>query len=215
MHATTEQLLSLRDGEPVPAGVAAHVDGCAHCARELVRLGQARDGLRRLPRLEPPPSAWQEVLLRAAPSPVSPAAGRYRPRPAVPAALAASAVLALALLLATGERETGAPLPGTTTDLVASTPAPASSVNGAAMPELVERSRRLESALRAMPAAPRVTRTGTALAVAELQDGIFEIDSRLSARDIGPEHEQALWRQRVDLMDALMQVRYAELADAR
>jgi len=215
MHATTEQLLSLRDGEPVPAGVAAHLDECAHCTRELVRLEQARDGLRCLPPLQPPPSAWQEVLLRAAPGPAGPAAARYRPRPALLAALAASAVLAVALLLATGERETGAPLRGTTTDLVASTPAPASSVEGAGTPELVERSRRLESALRAMPAAPRVTRTSTALAVAELEDGILEIDSTLSTRDIGPERQQALWRQRVDLMDALMQVRYAELADAR
>lgn len=210
MHATTEQLLSLRDGEAVAELVARHVQSCPACSRELARLEAIREQLRALPELDPPADLWRVVATDTLRS------GGRRPVPWAPVfAVAASFVLALAMILSFGARTPDRPEPGTTTDLVASTPAPLSSVNGVSTSELLETSRRLETALHALPAAPRVTRASTALTIAELQDSIFEIDAELSQRGLEPAREQALWRQRVDLMDALMQVRYAELVESQ
>ena len=208
MHATTEQLLSLRDGEAVAELVARHVQNCPACSRELARLEATRAQLRALPEIDPPADLWRVVAADSLPG------GSKRPMPWAPMfAVAASFVLALAMILSFGARAPDRPARGTTTDLVASTPAPLSSVNGVSTSELLETSRRLETALHALPAAPRVTRASTALTIAELQDSIFEIDAELSHRGLEPEREQTLWRQRVDLMDALMQVRYAELVE--
>ncbi|MFU8819942.1 MAG: anti-sigma factor family protein [Gammaproteobacteria bacterium] len=210
MHATTEQLLSLRDGQPVDAASAAHVAGCAQCRRRLDALSRMRAQLRGLPELAPPGDLWRMVAVHAV-------ARTRRPRRQWTqfAGLAAGLVLGVALLVNLAPRTGEAPLRGTTTDLVASTPAPASSVNGVTRAELLETSRRLEAALRALPAAPRVTRASTALTIAELQDRIYEVDLVLSDPRLDPARERALWQQRVTLMDTLMRVRYSQLSDAR
>jgi hypothetical protein len=88
-------------------------------------------------------------------------------------------------------------------------------VNGATTGELLDASRQLEAALRAMPAAPRLTRASTAVTIADLQDRLFEIDAQLSAQQLDPTKERTLWEQRVNLMDTLMQVRYAQLSELR
>lgn len=210
MHATTEQLLSLRDGQPVDAGPAAHVAGCERCQRELRGLARMQAGLRRLPALQPPGDLWRAVAVNAVGKP-----DRTRPRWPLGVAVAASLVIGVALVVTTTQRPDEGPMRGTTTDLIAATPAPASSVNGATRAELVETSRHLEAALRALPAAPRVTRASTALTIAELQDRILEVDFMLSDPRLEPAHAQALWQQRVTLMDTLMRVRYSQLAETR
>lgn len=210
MHATTEQLLSLRDGQPVDAAAATHMAQCERCRRELQGLSRMRASLRALPELDPPHDLWRAVAVNAV--------GKL-PRTAhrwpLMAGLAASLVLGVAWLVNISQRPDEGPARGTTTDLIAATPAPASSVNGATRAELLEASRQLEAALRAMPAAPQVTRASTALTIAELQDRIFEIDFSLNQPHLDPARERALWQQRVQLMDTLMQVRYAQLSEAR
>lgn len=210
MHATTEQLLSLRDGQPVGADAAAHVAGCERCRYALHGLKQVRADLRDLPLLDPPPALWRNVMAATAG-----AQGRAVNRWPVWLGVAASLVLGTALLTAVLQRPDEGPTRGTTTDMIAATPAPASSVNGVSRAELLETSRQLEAALHALPAAPQVMRAGTALTIAELQDRIFEVDLYLSDPRLGPADERALWQQRVRLMDTLMQVRYAQLADTR
>ena len=42
MHARIDHLLSLRDGEPVDAATAAHVEQCQHCSAELRKLRETR-----------------------------------------------------------------------------------------------------------------------------------------------------------------------------
>lgn len=212
MHATTEQLLTLRDGQPVDVSVAAHVAGCAHCRRELRSLGRARQALRGLPELAPPHGLWAAVAAEALPAPGRPS--WRRPGWPVFGSLAAGFVLGMALILNMTQRPEDLPRPGTTTDLVAATPAPASSVNGVSRAELMETSRRLEDSLRALPAAPQVTRASTVLTIQELQDSIFEVDLLLSEPGLDPARERALWQQRVGLMDTLMQVRYAQLTES-
>jgi hypothetical protein len=214
MHVTTEQLLSLRDGQPVEADAAAHVAGCASCRQDLAGLERVRTGLRALPELDPPPASWSAVTAR---NPAATAAAPARRHRILAAGMAAGFALAVALLLTFGRGpETGeGPARGSTTDLIAATPAPASSVRGVSTAELLETSRQLEAALRALPAAPQVTRARTALTIAELQDRIYEVDLLLNDSRIDATGERTLWEQRVRLMDTLMEVRYAQLAERR
>jgi hypothetical protein len=215
MHATTEQLLSLRDGQPVEADAAAHVAGCASCNQALAGLERVRTGLRSLPELDPPTGAWSAVTARN-PVAAAPAAPAHRYR-ILAAGMAAGFALAVALLVNLGrapETEEG-PVRGSTTDLIAATPAPTSSVRGVTTAELLETSRQLEAALRALPAAPQVTRARTALTIAELQDRIYEVDALLNDPRLDATGERTLWEQRVRLMDTLMEVRYAQFAERR
>jgi hypothetical protein len=78
---------------------------------------------------------------------------------------------------------------------------------------LLAESQRLESLLASLPAEPRVTRAHTALTVADLEDRIQWVDYRLNfANEAGLRGDQAdlLWRERVDLLNSLVAVRYAQ-----
>jgi len=209
MHATTEQLLSLRDGEALEAPVSAHVAACPQCQQALAATARVRAELRALPPLEPPRDLWGTIAVDGLP------ATRRRRATAWPmlGGLAAGFVLGIALILNMSGQEADRPAPGTTTDLVASTPAPPSSATGASRAELVATSQQLEAALRALPAAPRVTRTSTALTIDALQDRIQDVDLMLGESQLDDESERRLWGQRVQLMTTLMQVRYAELQE--
>jgi hypothetical protein len=210
MHATTEQLLSLRDGQPVDPAVAAHAARCEECARGVRRLERTRERLRGLPPLETPRDLWRTVAVEA----VTPAPRAHRTGWPMLVGVAAGFVLGIALILnMSGRGVDVGPAPGTTTDLVAATPAPASSVNGVTTAELLRTSQQLEAALHALPAAPRTTRAGTVLTLQELEDRIFEVDLLLSEPGLSQEEERTLWQQRVRLMDTLMQVRLAQLTE--
>src|SRR5688572_30055434 len=60
MHASIDHLLSLRDGQPVDAATAAHVEQCARCSAELHKLRETRVKLQSLPQLDAP-SSFQEI----------------------------------------------------------------------------------------------------------------------------------------------------------
>jgi len=93
MHATTEQLLSLRDGEPLAATVHDHVEQCDVCSRELARLARVRAELRNLPPVTPQHSLWQSVAVGSLERP------QHRHAPWLSAiAVAASFVLGLFLI---------------------------------------------------------------------------------------------------------------------
>ncbi|MEM9385900.1 MAG: hypothetical protein AAGA68_12615 [Pseudomonadota bacterium] len=64
MHASLQQLLSIRDGAPVDADCLAHVAECRHCQRELEQLECVTRNLRALPDDEAPESAWAEIRAR-------------------------------------------------------------------------------------------------------------------------------------------------------
>ena len=78
---------------------------------------------------------------------------------------------------------------------------------------LVEQSARLERALFTLPAQRPVMSASTAGTIASLEDRITLIDAGLTqATIVGAEfgEREELWRQRVDVMNALFQVRYAQ-----
>lgn len=92
MHASREDLLSLRDGD-ADAVVREHVAECADCRAEVERLKEMREHLRALPEVAPPEDRWVAVrrnLTRR----------RWSRAPVITGlAAAASVVLAIAFLV--------------------------------------------------------------------------------------------------------------------
>ena len=201
MHADIEQLLSLRDGEAVPQEVRRHVRACRQCSDELERLDWLGQRLRGLPALEPRQKLWEGVAARV----IDP------PRPRVAwgqwAAVAASCLIAVGLVMRGPGNE---PMPrgaGDSPPFAEIVPSAPASIPGV---DYVAQSRQLEATLRALPAAPRVTRASTAGTIADLEDRIAMIDLKLSYPGLSADGRRALWEQRVRLMQTLVRVRYAQ-----
>ncbi|HEX6994300.1 MAG TPA: hypothetical protein VF339_09160 [Gammaproteobacteria bacterium] len=78
---------------------------------------------------------------------------------------------------------------------------------------LVAESARLELMLSELDGSPRLMNAGTARTIADLEDYIGLVDEQLSyaeARGVDLRYREALWRERVDVMNALLYVRYAQ-----
>jgi len=149
-----------------------------------------------LPGFAPPAAGWQAVL-----------AARKRREGSLssrwPLALAA-ALLAVAVglgwRLQTAQRDL-ALVSGTTAALP---------VSDAVRAE----NERLEWLLATLPE-PRAMRGSTAFTVAEIEDRLAFVDDRLSRVMLepnAPERAEQLWRERVGLMNSLVQVRYTDAA---
>jgi hypothetical protein len=200
MHARLDELLSLRDGAPVDARVRAHVDECAQCAAELARTESLQQSLRALP---PVPDAaadgWAEVQSRLA------AARARRPLPARVAPYAAAAsVVALALFAALRWTEGPAPTEPRSAPLIV--------LDTGSLDELRSRSQELEAMLAALPERPAVARAGTSVPIESLEAQVQWLDHQLTvagATGQATEAEQ-LWRDRVEAMNSLVQLRYVE-----
>ena len=248
MYPGTEELLSIRDGEPVDATVRAAVDADPDLRAEVARLQATRERLQKLPEFEPPPGVREKVFAqldsgagvpnqgqrdRVEPdaagharietrgavtrnavhrrSRLSPRAGAHWPlRGAVAAAVAVVAVLAVRYAF-----DTPGPVPST---IVAEGPVstnggPGGNLTTAAYTSLTGESARLERLLNEIPYQPRLTNAGTATTISGLQDQIAMVDQQLMysrVNGLQPGQAEALWRERVDLMNALLHVRYAE-----
>lgn len=201
MHASIEQLLNLRDGGDAADNVAAHVRECAECRSTLERLDLVTAALRSLPARASAPDRWNEIAARLSGARASKRVPRRRPGWFLPAASAA--LVLVVVLLTSNDRD--APAPGAQTAEVVPI------ANGRQL--LLAESQRLESLLAAMPAEPRVTRAHTAMTVADLEDRIQWVDYRLNfANEAGLRGDQAdlLWSERVDLLNSLVAVRYAQ-----
>jgi len=205
MHASIDHLLSLRDGQPVDAATVAHVDQCARCLAELRKLRETQVQLQSLPQLDAP-SSFQEIQ-RALARPAN------APRRIVSARLvAALAFVTLTAIFFVALRD------GTRTPVAEHKPVEQQTpaidiIETARVPELVARSQQLEDLLQKLPDRPRIERVSTAAMIDTIEDRIQWLDFQLSdARDSGLNEEQTrrLWRERVELMDSLVKVRYAE-----
>jgi DNA-directed RNA polymerase specialized sigma24 family protein len=82
----------------------------------------------------------------------------------------------------------------------------------ATIQSLVSRSQRLEAVLNTLPPRPTVERAATSVAIDELQTRIQILDQQLSAAADDRHQTQRLWSARVQLMNSLIYVRYAEAA---
>ena len=230
MHPSTEDLLSVRDGEPVAADIRAAIAGDVAQSREVERLRSVRHALRGLPELAPPAGVWQRIA----------AAEREAQRRTVPwrkyaaGAGIAAAVAALALFVigsqsrstgayskppATARASNGLSITGSSSTVVGTdTPVdPDALVGGrivpASYPALVQESARLDRALRRLPRQRPMMSAETATTIAGLEDRIALIDEQITysnASGVPQPQRVALWGERVELMNALVHVRYAQ-----
>jgi hypothetical protein len=224
MHASIEQLLNLRDTGAEAEAVVSHVAACEACQAELGRLCVVQAGLQRLPDFEVPDGSWE--MISKATTASAPDAGRPRLTGwfwtgSLAAGLAVAVVLYGLLGQAPGEsgQQLQADISSTTPTLVSqSAPVQAVTVpDQQDLAGLMAQSRHLEWALSAMPAGPQVVSADTAGTISVLEDRVAMIDYRLSMTEdpgLSSEQELKLWKERVGLMNSLVQVRYAQAQSA-
>lgn len=195
-HLSMEDLLSLREPDTEPGGAAAreHLNQCSDCQAELHRLDQRVARLKALPTLRPGRDRWPETSARFR-------AHRFRQRVRQIgfAALAAAASVALAVT-------------------VAHRPNPTETSRGQ-ISQIMERSQALESALSEYNPDGRVLDGRTARIAQELEDRIAGVDRQLEMAELssGEPRDQdllRLWRERVGLLDALMDVHVTRASNA-
>lgn len=180
-HCTLRELLDVKNGEG-SLGARTHVEECAECRDELDNVHQRVAALKTLPSLNAPRDRWQIVSQTI----------RLERRRSAWFKTGWAAAAAFALLVGVnGFAHRTADASNSVTELQM----------------LVSQSRQLDSALESVPMDGRVVNGMTALAIADLEDRITMIDTRLSAaRKVAiPRYElTGLFRQRVYLMDALV-----------
>lgn len=199
MHADFNELSEVAVGRRPSS---AHVAACPQCRGKLDRVRTIRAALAGLPAATAPAGAWAGALARAA-------ARRQVPpsRTATPAglAMAASLVAMLTAALLLAQAPANPPLPEQPVPL-------AQPIDG-----LLAENARLEAVLAGMPQS-RTARVGTAYTVAAIEDRLVLLDDRITSVSLephAPEAEEALWRERVNLMNSLVQVQYANLMVSR
>lgn len=188
-HLPIETLISLRETglEPGDAAAREHLDGCAHCRGELERLHQRVARLKALPAVRPSRDRWSAVREQ-----VRAERRRHRARFAGFAGVAVAASVALAIGVST-LRE---PEPG---------------LNPAEIERAMVRSQALESALERIDPESRVLDGRTAGIAQELEDRIARVDRELEMVELSEQQSRdaellRLWRERVGLLDALVDV---------
>lgn len=75
---------------------------------------------------------------------------------------------------------------------------------------LMVQSQQIERDLRALPGQPSLVRAGTAATIAELEDRIAAIDYQLNEPGLDPADAEIYWRERVRLMNSLLNLRRAQ-----
>lgn len=189
-HLTMEQLLQLR-GPGTDVGTAdarLHLNSCEFCLGELDRLHQRVARLKALPPLQPPRDMWQAVDRR-----FHQERHRRQTKWMGIAGLAMAASITLAVVI---------------TDMSHPNPLAAST---AAIDTAKARSRELEDVLLQYNPESRVTDGRTARIAADLEDRIADLDRQLQMMQLETStiHDQKvlrMWRERVGLLDALVDV---------
>lgn len=210
MRPSTVDLLRIRDGEPVDAAVRVAVESDPRLRAELEGLVASREALRALPLLEPPAGGWSRVAARLAIE-AEPRTADRRYWAARAAIAAGVAVVALWVVGRAPDTPSDDGAPATIVAEDASETRPL--LGTPTYASLVEESARLERALDGLGYQRGVVRAGTAATISGLEDRIAWIDEQLTfAPQLGlsAAERRTLYRQRVELLNALYQVRYAE-----
>lgn len=182
MHCTMDDLVAVRDGEG-SVWARRHVAECGTCRGELDALYQRVAQLKALPALRPPRDRWQAV--RAV---IAAERGRRRRR-WMRAGLALAATLAGLMVVGPMMRGRG---------------------YADELAQVKQHSAQLEDTLQMYDLNGRVMSGGEADLTARLEDQIAALDGVLAQLDESATQQARLvdlWRQRVDLMQQLVQVR--------
>lgn len=199
MRPSTEDLLSVRDGEPLTAATRAAIEASPEGTRDVERLRALQQSLRALPEVTPPAGVWERIVAAQERTAAPP---RRVARGLAGFGAAAAAGLLATIYFVAGPTDEPATIVRSTSPARPVTYAP-----------LVAESARLERLLAEMPPRSHVVRLGTVSTIVGLEDQIALLDEQLSYGDaIGLESPQraALWSERVDLMNALILVRAAQ-----
>jgi len=213
MYPSIENLLRIRDGEPIDADALAYVEADPSVRVELRRLRDTQQALKDLPGFLPPAGVWERVIDNAE----TDAARRVRRSWQWPlrGAIAAS-VAVLAIQFSTRAPEAPGSLEtGPATIVAESVPSnPMTQIVGTpSYASLVAESARLDRALGSITYRPTVMRGSTVSAITTFEDQIAVVDDRLMYADrlnLSARQRRALYQHRVDLMNALVYVRYAQ-----
>jgi hypothetical protein len=195
-HLTMDVLVSLREpgNEPGQATAREHLSGCPHCQAELDRLHQRVARLKALPTLRPARDRWPETRARFK-------AERQRRRTRMVGFTGLAAAASVAAILAVGDL---------------SRP---NELTSEQLSQVMERSQVLEGALYEYNPEGRVLDGRTARIAGELEDRIARLDRQLEMAEL--QQQQAtdqdllkLWRERVGLLDALVDVHVTRASNA-
>jgi hypothetical protein len=195
-HLSMEALLSLREPQTEPGAAAAreHLNQCPHCQAELDRLHQRVARLKALPPLRPARDRWPEIEARVRSS-------RRRRRIRLVGLTGLATAASLAGVISLGR-------------LTQPDEATAEQIH-----QVMERSQALESALSDYNPDGRVLDGRTARMAQELEDRIARVDRELEATELMQQQTREpellkLWRERVGLLDALVDVHVTRASNA-
>ncbi len=196
-HLSMEALVSLRapGTEPGDATAREHLNGCGQCQAELDRLHQRVAKLKALPTLRPSRDRWPEMAKRLR-------AERQARRARWAGITGLVAAASIAVVAAAG-------------NLSRPTQATAEQLH-----QVVERSQALESALSQYNPDGHVLDGRTARMAQELEDRIAQVDRQLELTELQEQRQSdqqqllRLWRERVGLLDALVDVHVTRASNA-
>jgi hypothetical protein len=187
-HLSMDALLSLRESglEPGDAAARDHLEACAACRAELERLHQRVARLKALPALRPPRDRWPQVAARVK-------AERRERRMRIGGLMGLAAAASIAIAVTLGTSSSGP------------------EVSNPEIARAMERSQALENALSQYDPDARVLDGRTAGIAEELEDRIARVDHELEMAELQQRQRSddqllKLWRERVGLMDALVDV---------
>ncbi|MDQ5841308.1 MAG: hypothetical protein M3537_09240 [Chloroflexota bacterium] len=195
-HLSMDALVSLREpgSEPGHAAAREHLNQCDHCQAELQRLHQRVARLKALPTLRPGRDRWPETKARFR-------ADRRRRRTRLVGLTGLAMAASVALAITVG-------------DVPRSDDPTVEQLNQA-----MERSQVLEGAISEYNPSARVLDGRTARIAGALEDRIARVDRQLEATELL--RQQAtdrdllkLWRERVGLLDALVDVHVTRASNA-
>lgn len=190
-HCTMTELLAVRDAQG-SAWARDHVAQCPSCRHEMELTYQRAAALRALPVPRPPRDRWVAIRTQVE---------RERRVRTIRRTAWGAMALAASLALAVGVR-----------GLIPAASPDGGSVQAGAPPEvgtLMAQSRDLEAALHSYGPEGRVLNGRAAGIIAELEDRIALVDAGIAQANLAEGAQDdlvSLWRDRVDLMDALVNV---------
>jgi hypothetical protein len=205
-HLSIEALVSLRDPgtEPGEAAAREHLEACPACRAEFERLHQRVARLKALPPLRPARDRWPQTVARYR-------AERNRRRVRVGGLVGLAAAASIAIVATTDPLSRGSSLEPS--DSVAAAP------TSGEISRAMERSQALENALGAFNPDARILDGRTAGIAQELEDRIARVDLELEATELLDQQARdsgllKLWRERVGLLDALVDVHVTRASNA-
>lgn len=212
MHATTEQLLELRDKRPIDATLAGHVEICGRCSDQLRQLEKHRQALLDLPQLAPSPQVFEQLTQRLEQEQAAQKAAQRQP---LRFAAAAAVVAALALWLIPRAHVPVEPV-------VANAPSQTPAATAASVERidrlseaLLERGAMLEAVMAQLSTMGSAPSSSTSDALNALETQLALVDYNLNAAQIDqyrPAELNSMLARRVDTLENMVGVQRAELA---